>query len=233
MRFFYISLFLLGVSIVSAQSINQFDTNGKRHGIWQKKFDKTQVLRYEGEFRHGKEIGLFKFYKKIDNRPILTASKQFNETNNIAHVKFLSSRGKVISEGKMEGKKYIGEWKYYQRNSNGLLILENYDDSGNLNGLRNVYYKNGQVAEKQHYVGGKLEGESVWYSERSVKIKEFIYVNGELHGESKYYNPRGELITQGHYQNGKKYGIWRFFENGKITKQEDFTHKNKYKKKVP
>ena len=39
-----------------AQSINQFDTDGKRHGIWKKNFENTQQLRYEGEFIHGKEM---------------------------------------------------------------------------------------------------------------------------------------------------------------------------------
>lgn len=233
MKFIYFTLIIFITTIVSAQDINQFDANGKRHGIWKKYFDDTTVLRYEGEFVHGKEIGLFKFYKNINKKAVLTATKQFNESDNLAEVKFYTSKGKVISEGKMNGKTYVGTWKYYQKKSNDLLILEHFDDLGKLTEERFVYYENGQVAEKQNYKEGKLNGVSVWYSEKNVVLKEFIYVNGELHGISKYYNPKGELLVEGYYKRGKKDGIWKYYEDGKITNEKDFTYKPKYIKKTP
>lgn len=229
--FIYILYFL--TTITFAQNINQFDANGKRHGIWKKTFDNTNILRYEGEFFHGKETGLFKFYKNIKKKAVLTATKLFNKSDNKTYVKFFSSRGKLISEGEMNGRIYIGEWKYYQKRNNNLLILEHYDDKGILEGERFVYYENGQVAEKQFYKNGKLEGVSVWYSEKNIVLKEFIYVNGELHGLSKYYNPKGELITEGAYKKGKKHGIWKYYENGELIDKKDFTYKSKYIKKKP
>ncbi len=231
MKHIFIFLLPLLTSLTFAQNINQFDANGKRHGIWKKTFDGTKVLRYEGEFLHGKETGLFKFYKNIKKKAVLTATKQFNKTDNIAYVTFLSSRGKLISEGKMDRKKYIGEWKYYQKRNDNLLTLENYNTKGILEGERFVYYENGQIAEKQFYKNGKLDGVSVWYSEKNVVLKEFIYENGELHGASKYYNPKGELITEGQYKKGKKHGIWKYYENGELINEKDFTYKPKYIKK--
>tara|TARA_R110002096_G_scaffold147031_2_gene306460 strand:- start:14388 stop:15095 length:708 start_codon:yes stop_codon:yes gene_type:complete len=233
MKFIKLSIFLFFLNSISifAQDINQFDANGKRHGIWKKTFDKTNVLRYEGAFLNGKEIGLFKFYKNIKNKAILTASKQFNKNNNIAEVKFYTPKGKVISEGQMDGKTYIGTWKYYQKNSEQLLILEHFDNSGNLNGERFVYYENGQIAEKQNYKEGKLDGISLWYSETGSVLKEFVYVNGELHGLSKFYNPKGMLLVEGNYKRGKKDGIWKYYENGKLKEEKDFTYKPKYIKK--
>ena len=103
------------MTLLFAQTINQLDENGLRHGIWKKYFDDTTILSYEGEFNHGKEIGIFKYYKNIENKASLTATKQFNEANNQAYVTFYSSKGKVISEGTMAGKLYIGAWKYYQK----------------------------------------------------------------------------------------------------------------------
>lgn len=229
----FVVVFLVAVCSVSAQNINQFDTHGKRHGVWKKNFENTKVLRYEGAFNHGKEVGLFKFYKKIDNKPVLSASKQFNETNNIAYVQFFTSRGKIISEGQMHGKIYIGEWKYYQKNADNLLILEHYDTSGNLTGDRFIYYKNGQISEQSHYEKGKLDGESVSYAENGVVLKRLIYSLGELHGISKYFNPKGEIITQGRYKNGKKDGVWSYFKDGKLIDKKDFSYKSKYKKKAP
>lgn len=215
-----------------AQEINQLDTHGKRHGIWKKNFKNTNILRYEGEFNHGKEIGTFKFYKKLGNRAALTASKTFNTNDSIAEVKFFTSRGKVISEGKMRGKTYIGTWKYYQLRSDRLLTLEHYDDFGNLEGERIVYYPNGQIAEKQFYKAGKLEGLSTWYSQRNIVIKEFTYANGKLHGISKYYTPQGDLMVEGQYKNDKKHGIWKYYENGELNEEKNFTREGKYKKKT-
>lgn len=227
MKFTYIILVLLNTFVVGAQSINQFDAHGKRHGIWKKNFDNTETLRYQGEFIHGKEIGMFKFYKNVNNKAVLTASKTFNSGNNIADVIFYTSKGGVISEGQMDGKLFLGTWKYYQKNSKDLLILEHYNGLGKLDGERLVYYKNGQIAEVQHYKNGKLEGASVWYSENGIALKTFIYVNDELHGVSKYYNHKGELITEGYYKNGKKDGVWKYFENGKLTQEKDFNYNSK------
>ncbi|WP_346881540.1 toxin-antitoxin system YwqK family antitoxin [uncultured Algibacter sp.] len=226
-------MLLFANTFMFSQNINQFDANGKRHGIWKKHFRGTQVIRYEGAFSHGKEMGLFKFYKNIRKKAVLSATKLFNDTNNIADVKFLASNGKVISEGQMHGKAYIGTWKYYQKNSNVLLILEHYNDKGLLDGERLVNYSSGKIAEKQNYKAGKLEGASVWYSEKNIVLKEFMYVNGELHGISKFYDPKGNLITEGAYKRDKKHGIWKYYQNGELIDEKDFTYKPKYIKKTP
>ena len=142
------TLLVLVSTVIFSQEINQLDAAGKRHGIWKKTFDNSNVLRYEGEFLHGKEVGLFKFYLNVKNKAVLSATKEFNVDDNRAYVKFLASTGKVISEGTMDGKKYVGNWKYYQKSNSNLLIVENYSDVGELEGERLVYYPNGQVAEK-------------------------------------------------------------------------------------
>lgn len=232
MRYSFI-FFLMFTNFMLAQNVNQFDANGKRHGIWKKTFEDSDVLRYEGQFEHGKEIGLFKFYKNYKKKAILSATKLFNNTNEIAEVKFLASNGKVVSEGKMNGKTYIGTWKYYHKNSDQLLTIENYNDAGKLIGERLVYYPNGQVAEKQNYIDGKLHGESYWLSEKNVVLKTYIYDHDELHGEAKFYTPKGDLVSEGQYKRGKKDGVWKYYENGKIIKEKDFTYKPKYIKKTP
>ncbi|GAB1855686.1 hypothetical protein MHTCC0001_05200 [Flavobacteriaceae bacterium MHTCC 0001] len=224
--------FVLAISnSVIAQNINQFNENGKRHGVWRKYFDGTEVLRYEGAFNNGKETGLFKFYKKVRGKAILSATKQFDEASNIAEVKFFTSKGKVISEGKMREKVYIGTWKYYQKNSDQLLTLEHYNDNGQLNGERIVYYDNGQIAEKTTYVNGLLQGEAINYSLKGGVLKHLYYADNELHGNAKFYNPKGDLIVKGQYRKGKKHGIWEYYENGKLSNTKDFTVKGKYKLK--
>lgn len=234
MKIFYSCLvFIISGSILLAQNINQFDEAGKRHGMWEKNFKGTNILRYQGQFTHGKEVGVFKFYKNIRNKAVLSAIKTFSEQDNTAKVEFLASNGKLISEGVMNGKIYIGAWKYYHKNSKALLALEHYNDTGDLHGERFVYYPNEQIAEKQNYAHGKLEGMALWYSEKNVVLKEMIYENGELHGPAKFYNAKGELVSEGPYKRDKKDGVWKYYENGELIKEKDFTYIPKYKKKTP
>ena len=224
-------LFLFTTILVSAQDINQFDSNGKRHGVWKKNFEGTKQVRNQGEFVHGKEVGEFKFYKLVKKKSLLTAIKQFNDKDNSAYVKFLSSNGKVISEGKMLGKLYVDKWTYYHKNSSKIMTLENYNENGVLNGDRIVYYKDGQIAEEANFINGSLEGVSKWYSRKGVEIKAFLYENNELHGLAKYHSEEGEILAEGPYKRGKKTGVWKYYNNGKLVKKKDFTYKPKFVKK--
>ena len=216
---------------VSAQTdVNQFDDNGKRHGTWTKNFEGTDQVRYEGQFNHGRETGLFKFYKLVKKKSILSATKNFNEADGTAYVKFLSSKGKVISEGTMKGRLYIGKWTYYHKNSDKVMTLEHYNDNGRLHGKKYIYYKNGQIAEALNYEDGKLEGPSKYYSEDGILVKEYMYENDQLHGWSRHYNEAGKLVIEGQYKHGKKSGVWKYLDgHGNIVKEVDQDRKPRRK----
>lgn len=206
----------------NTQTFNQFNENGKRHGVWRKFFDGTKVLRYEGAFSNGKEIGVFKFYKNIKGKAILSATRAFAEDSDMAEVTFFTSSGHVISKGMMKGKIYVGTWNYYQKNSNQLLTTEYYDNNGQLNGERIVYYDNGEVAEKAFYINDTLSGKVFNYSLKGVLLKSLNYKEGVLHGEANFYNPKGELVAKGNYKEGKKHGIWTYYEDGQVLTLKTF-----------
>src|SRR5690606_38347366 len=123
----------------------------------------------------------------------------------------------------MDGKTYIGEWKYYQKDSDKLLILEHFDDKGNLTGERSIYYATGQISQMDNYKNGKLNGKSTLYSEDNVVIYEYTYADGVLHGLSKIYDLKGLLVTEGNYHNDQKDGVWKNYENGKLIEEKNFT----------
>ena len=226
---FIMLLFLSGT--ICAQEINQFDSNDQRHGKWSKNFEGTDQLRYEGQFDHGKEVGLFKYYRLVGKKSKLAATKTFDAVDNSAQVKFLSLRGKSISEGKMVGKLYVGKWVYYHKNSDVIMTIEHFDQNGQLDGKKKVYYDNGQVAEEIDYVHGKIHGTSKYYSLEGVLIKSYVYENDELHGMSKHFDGDGTILIEGRYKRGKKTGVWNYYENGVVVKEKDFTYVPKYKKK--
>lgn len=231
-RLFFMFILTIGsLSVYAQESVNQFDDVGNRHGLWKKYFDKTKELRYEGKFDHGKEIDTFKFYTLNNEKSVLSAVKVFNPNNNMASVKFLSSKGKLISEGIMNGKSYFGKWTYYHNISNAVLSTEYYNDKGTLEGEKIVYYANGQIAEMSNYKDGKLEGVSKWYSENGKLLKDFMYENDELHGLTKYYDASGFILAEGEYQRGRKHGIWNYYEDGKLKESKDHTRRSKNPKK--
>ncbi|MCB0446452.1 MAG: toxin-antitoxin system YwqK family antitoxin [Gelidibacter sp.] len=218
--FLFLTFFLTNVT---AQDINQIDAKGERHGLWKKNFEGSDQPRYEGVFEHGREVGTFKFYKLVDGKSKLSATREFLPNSTKIQVKFYSSTGKLISEGMMDDKLFIGKWTYYQNKTKGILSTEEYNDKGQLHGDKLVYYENGKLAEKSTYVNGEIDGVSTWYSDNGTIVKEFTYKNGLLHGPSKYYNAKGQLLAEGSYKNDQKHGIWKYYENGKFTEEKDFT----------
>lgn len=225
----YISL--VSTFVFSQEALNQLDDKGLRHGFWKKNFDKTKQPRYEGTFEHGKEVGVFKFYTLDRHKSVLSATREFSKDHDTIKVKFFSSKGKVISEGQMIGKNFIGKWIYYHNKTNAIMTVENYNSQGLLQGEKLVYYETGKLAEASYYNNGKIDGISKWFSKEGVVLKEFTYKDDELHGVSKYYNGDGQLLAEGAYKNDQKHGIWKFYENGILKEEKDFTVRSKNPKK--
>jgi len=219
-----ISLFILFnlffINILGAQEFNNFDENGERHGPWRKYYEGTKQLRYEGVFEHGKEQGTFKFYnRKSGDQP--SATKSYTSESTVLDVVFYQKDGKKASEGQMEDRKRMGQWTYYHRDGQRIMTTESYQ-SDILNGERTVFFVNGQIAQKQYYTQGKLDGIEVNYSEKGVLLSSYTYVNGVLEGLVKIYNDSGSLLREGNYKDDKKDGIWKYYENGKLHKEVKF-----------
>ncbi|GAA4244759.1 MULTISPECIES: toxin-antitoxin system YwqK family antitoxin [Winogradskyella] len=218
---FTLTLFL--TSVYAQNPVNQFDKDGLRHGIWTKNYHNTDQKRYEGVFKHGKEIDSFKYYTLSAGKSVLSAIKVFNEKDSIADVTFLASTKKVISEGKMNGKRFIGTWTFYHKNSSAKMIVENYNENGLLEGERFVYFKNGLVAESAHYKNGLLHGESKWFSEKNVLLRHTHYKDDHLEGKTINYDANGNITSEGNYIKSQKKGIWKYYKDGKLTKKIDHT----------
>ena len=213
------------------QSANQFDKEGRRHGLWTKNYHQTNQKRYEGVFEHGKEIDSFKYYTLSNGESILSAIKVFNYNDSLSDITFLASNKKVISKGRMNGKRFIGQWVFYHKNSTSKMIDENYNNDGELDGERSVYYKNGLIAEKAFYKNGKLDGEAKWFSENEILLKWSHYKGGELNGKIINYDSEGHITSEGNYVNDRKDGIWNYYRAGKLTKEINHTSQKVIRKK--
>lgn len=208
-----ISFFMLFCANLNAQEkINKFDLNGKRQGVWKKQYSNNNI-RYQGTFKDGKEIGVFKYYDITDSTHP-TIIKTFKPNSSIASVKFYTVKGVIESTGKMDGKNRIGTWFYYYPDGKTLMIEENYKN-GLLDGTYKSYYKTGKINEILNYKAGKLNGSAKRYADNDNLIDDLNYVNGKLEGPAKYYNIYGKLIFAGNYKDDEKIGEWEYYENGK------------------
>lgn len=206
--------------IVAQNEANKLDENGKRHGVWQKNYPNTNQLRYQGQFFHGKEVDTFKYYKLKRNKSVLSAIKVFNRENNVAEVTFMTSKGKVVSQGKMDGKNFIGKWIYYHNKTDSIMIEENYKN-GKLDGNKSIYFINGKLAESVQYNTGKLDGVSKIYSESGKLLQQSLYKNDKLDGKTTYYDVDGNIRAEGSFRANLKTGIWEYYKNGILTRKVD------------
>lgn len=210
--------FIIPVLGISQETLNQYDQNGLRDGVWKKYFEKfPDQLRYEGQFSHGKEVGLFKFYRPGTEHPV--ATKRYSPDTEEVEVTFYTEKGEIISTGSMIEKERTGTWKYYHEGSDQIMMIENYKN-GILHGEKMTYYPNGQLTEKSFYSNGKLQGEQLLYADSGVLLKKLHYKNGELEGPAKFYNAAGELIIEGSYKNNRHSGTWKYYENGKLKEEK-------------
>lgn len=215
-------LFLTMLNVHSQNAINNVDANGKKDGLWKGFYPESKRLRYEGTFSHGKEIGEFKFYDDTKAGTVI-ATRTFNPNDNVAYTIFYDQNKNKVSEGKVVNKLFEGEWKYYHQAATTVMTIENYKN-GKLEGLRSVYFPSGKIAEETYYKNNLKSGSSKKYSEKGIVLEEATFKNNQYDGEAIFRDVDNNIVSKGKFLNGKKVGIWQFFENGKLTKEENMSY---------
>lgn len=212
----FIGLLLFGNHLISQDQINQFDSDNLRHGKWIVKYPGTDVIKFKGSFNHGKEVGEFEFFDEQGNQKAL---KIFQEED-ISTVLIFYPDGNVNVSGSYKGKHKQGKWLYFNTDKS-VLSEENYHDDL-LNGLKKVYFSNGNIAEEKYYIGGVLNGErKMFYENGEIQAVEH-YKNGIINGHALYFDEKGNKISEGDYLDGDKIGTWTNYEDGKLKDLEKF-----------
>jgi antitoxin component YwqK of YwqJK toxin-antitoxin module len=58
-------------------------------------------------------------------------------------------------------------------------------------------------------------------------LEEATYKNGEFNGPAIYRDENGKVVSQGTYTDGLKTGVWKFYTDGKLTKEQNMSAKRK------
>lgn len=219
----FLVLVFLNVYCAYSQNIyNKLDDKGNKNGPWKGVYSDTKNLKYEGNFEHGKEVGVFTFYDNTKTKIIL-ATREFNPQDNSAYTIFYDQLKNKVSEGNVVNKVYEGQWKYYHKASKAIMTIENYI-KGKLEGLRSVYYSNGKIAEEMLYRNNLKNGFYKRYTESGIIIEESNYKNDQFDGLAIFRDADdGTIVSKGKFVNGKKAGVWQFFQEGKLVKEENMS----------
>lgn len=222
----FTSLLLLVFVAMSAQSeINQFDADKKRHGPWKGYHETSNRLRYEGNFNHGVETGIFKYFDDTKDEKVI-GTRDFSKNDGSCYVILYDRKGNKVSEGKLLNKVSEGDWKYYHFESKQVMTSEIYK-KGKLDGIKKVFYKDGSIAEISNYSMGVLNGKYLKYAENDTLLEDSNYKNGQLHGAAIFYDGNGKVALKGEYVNGIKRGVWEMHDAGKLVKKEKVTNENR------
>ncbi|MBC8884478.1 hypothetical protein H9X57_17170 [Flavobacterium piscinae] len=187
-------IFLISSAIFAQDRINQLDANGNKHGIWKGYYEDTKNLKYEGEFKHGKEVGVFTFYDNTKVKKVV-ATRDFSANDGSCYTIVFNGKHKV-SEGKLVNKVHEGEWKFYHLRSDTIMNLENYKN-GKLHGIKKVFYNTGLIAEESNYINGIKDGPYKKVAENGIVLEESFFKNGQYHGQAIFREVWVENIRLG------------------------------------
>lgn len=213
-RLFFLLLTLSAA--LHAQTVNQLDADGKKHGLWKGVHEESKRPRYEGTFEHGVETGTFRYFDDTKAGAVI-ATRVFSNNGRNAYTTLFTRKGNKVSEGLTIDRVNEGEWKYYHEDLPDLMTVEHYV-KGQLEGIRKVYFRGGAIAEECGYKNGKKHGIYKKYTEKGVLLEESNYNNGKPEGKATYRDAEGNLVAEGNYVNGAKKGIWKIRgEDNKVT----------------
>ncbi len=168
-------------SLLAQNPLNQLDEKGAKHGLWKGYHPESKRLRYEGTFKHGQEVGVFKFYDDTQAGTVI-ATREFNPVDHSVYTTFFDQKNNKVSEGKAINRLNEGVWNYYHFESKALMTVENYK-KGKLDGKRTIYYRDGKPAEESFYVNGLKAGTYKKWADNGVVLEEAVYENGEYNGK--------------------------------------------------
>lgn len=204
------SLFLV-TSLLSAQ--NRIDNQGRRQGRWIKT-DTDGSRIFEGEFKDGKEVGVFNYYYpngKLKIRNTFTIPGRY-----CSHEAF-DKEGRLLTKGFFDQKNRDSVWLFY--NEDGRLIKRATYRMGIKQGLHIVFTAQGDTAEVTNWLDNSRHGR--WW--KRIGKKGFItgnYMKGKMEGQLKEYDDNGKIARDGNYKNGLKDGNNTIYENGIATVME-------------
>ena len=216
---YLITVFILIFSLSGfAQEENKTDAKGKKQGLW-KKYHKNGMLRYTGNFKDDKPVGVFKYYYDTGELQVKMTHIGNNSYSNIYYV-----TGELKATGKYENQKKDSIWSFYDEK--GYKMAEEFYLSGKREGTWYVYFPNGKIAEEKEYSNDLENGKWNRYFINGKPKMTATYVNGVLEGRATYYGRNYKKAVSGVFKKDVREGFWTFYEGDGKTVRKKEQYKN-------
>ena len=205
-------------SVISQDTINQLDEQGRKQGSW-RKYDKKGFRIYEGQFRDDVPFGKFTYY--YQNGKVRTIS-MISENGDVAHTSSWFPNGKLMAKGKYFNQQRDSLWQFFSE-YDGALVSEEFYVDGKKHGAEKIFYPGKGVAEIIPWNAGIKEGKWEQFYDDGAQKLVGTYKNDEREGPIKTFFVTGKTLVTGKYTKGHKDGTWIYYDdNGKVTLKEYF-----------
>ena len=191
----------------SQTGTNQTDNKGRKQGPWTK-IDSAGNKVYDGQFKDGIPVGLFKHYYPKGN---LKATNNYFGNGKQAAAHIYHPNGKLQGAGLYFEQKKDSLWKFYDDKE--ALLSEEFYSKGVKNGQWKLYYPNGKLLRTEKWKADKKDGQWMMYYDNGQPQQEINYVNGLLEGNFNVYNMSGKIIIEGNYKNDFPLGTWFYYND--------------------
>ena len=198
--------------------VNQVDGQGRKQGVWEKKYPNSIAYEYKGQFKNDQPVGTFTYY--YPSNKVKVVMKHDEKTKRSEAYMYYES-GNLMSFGIYKNQKKDSVWTKFGP-SKRISSRETYKNDI-LNGKSIVYYvpeditdKSVKIARESTYKDGKLEGEVIEYFDFGTIKAKSHYLNGLRHGQFLTNHANGKPMLEEHYLYNYKHGFFRAFdESGK------------------
>lgn len=204
MKLYLILILLIPFWVSGQQTLNSTDSSGRRQGPWEKKYPNGKLM-YQGSFKDGKPVGLWKRWHDSGN---LKAVLEYSETSDSVKAKLYETTSRPVAEGVYIGEKKCGRWTYYSNDAK--IAEENYTD-GQKNGISRRFYASGELLEESVWKNDLPDGPYRAFFLTGKSFLECTYKEGKRSGRCVSYFPSGAVEVESAYLEDLPEGIWKYY----------------------
>lgn len=211
--------------LFSSESINRFDKNGAKTGVWKEFYDDGRI-KLEQNYVEGKLNGYQRVYSnsgQLEKAHIFQSDSIIEtDSSNFAfaepeETKLFYADSTLKFRGLFRDSLPIGIHRFYSQqgkidsacvfsDSGSLLETGIIDENGNRQGSFTEFNENGTVKATGSYLNNLREGKWLFYSADENLLQAGMYKDGKFNGPWKWFYPDGSTHRYEEYASGIEHG---------------------------
>ncbi|WP_219135717.1 toxin-antitoxin system YwqK family antitoxin [Janthinobacterium sp. UMAB-60] len=132
------------------------------------------------------------------------------------------ANGQLMNRIRYHGQQ-MADGEYVSYGPNGKVSSRAFLKGGKMHGLQEVFYADGKLFQRSHFIHDKQDGEFLTLAEDGKVLARKVLVDGEADGWSFESHDNGQLAQKALYRKGKLLSMQKWGSNGKpsIAWQQD------------